>query len=237
LDALKSLILDTDRVENEKQYSELKSNIEERLTQLEDEINDPQKFSQKLEQSKSYVIDVLAPVIFKIIRKGIKLEMQKINQGAKSSVGNVKSKLTNVFRFGRRKHVEIEKAGIVEVFLVNKDSGILISNYSKKANPDAEVIAAMFSAIKSFAETAYQESSDLNSIEYDNHTIQLYEYGTIYYAVVFSGILLPDRVDDIAGKVNHFTLNEFNEYRSRLGEKEIQLEFENRFHDYFKSII
>lgn len=236
LDALKSLILDTDRVENEQQYLELKSKIDDRLIDIESQLNDPQRFAQKLEKSRSYVIDVLAPVIFKIIRKGIKIEMQKMNQGAKNGVLNTKEKLLSVFRLGKKKKAIKLHSEIEEVFLVEKESGILIANYSKEKNANADVIAGMFTAIKTFAETVYQGSKDLNSIEYDDYTIQLFEFGTIYYAIVFSGVLCPEKIDFVTEKVNDFTLEKFNPVRGQLQESTAQNAFEESFVHYFKNI-
>ena len=64
---LRHLILESDRESNAQQNDE----ILKKLDELETELNDPEKFAAVIQQSKAEIIDVLGPVMGKMIKKFI----------------------------------------------------------------------------------------------------------------------------------------------------------------------
>jgi hypothetical protein len=64
---LRNLILESDR-EN---YAKKNEQILAKLDELEKELNDPEKFAAVIQQSKAEIIDVLGPVMGKMIKKFI----------------------------------------------------------------------------------------------------------------------------------------------------------------------
>ena len=61
--------------------------------------------------------------------------------------------------------------------VIEQGSGIVASEYSKTQNIDQDTVAGMLTAIKSFAEDAFQaETQSLEYIEYENYHIHLQNF-------------------------------------------------------------
>jgi len=179
-EVLRSIILEDDR----KHQSESNKQLLEKIDQLERDINDPEKFAQLINQSKDEVINVLGPTMGKLIRRFIKSEIDRINQA-------IQSRSRKIFSFGRGKKTlktnknEFVNSHLVQVFAIGKDSGLIIGHYSTENVLESDLIAGMLTAIKSFIESAFdQEGSELESLEYSNYSIILFELGTFYFAAV-----------------------------------------------------
>ena len=55
----------------------------------------------------------------------------------------------------------------------------------------------MLTAIKSFAENAFgDEDSDLESLEYSNYKVTLFNFNKFYFALVINGIITPEKKSD-----------------------------------------
>ncbi|WP_157454194.1 hypothetical protein [Crocinitomix catalasitica] len=192
---LRRLILEVDREENARKTDEIITKLDE----LEKELNDPDKFANVIQQSKAEVIDVLGPVMGKMIKKFISSEIEKLKEGIER-----KSKAIFSFEFLKRK-IKSKMTGVSEeelllsdsigssllqVFAIEKDTGILIGTYSPKNILEADLVAGMLSAIKSFVESAFgEEDSELESLSYSNYKILLYNFNRYYFACVLEGII------------------------------------------------
>ena len=73
---LRNLILESDR-EN---YAKKNEQILAKLDELEKELNDPEKFAAVIQQSKAEIIDVLGPVMGKMIKKFISSEIARLKE-------------------------------------------------------------------------------------------------------------------------------------------------------------
>ena len=74
--------------------------------------------------------------------------------------------------------------------MIDKNSGLLIGEYSPQNILEPDLVAGMLSAIKSFVESAFgQESSELESLEYSSYKILLYNFNRFYFACVMEGFI------------------------------------------------
>jgi len=65
---------------------------------------------------------------------------------------------------------QLDSPEVHEVYLVQRESGLLLGSYAKEKNTDQDVIAGMLTAIKSFAEDAFNRGKeDLEMIQYENY--------------------------------------------------------------------
>ena len=100
-------------------------------------------------------------------------------------------------------------AKIEQVFLIERDSGILKAVYSKKETIDEELISGMLTAIKSFVEDAFNKGGQsLELIEYELYQIHIQSFVTHYVAVVISGNYLTRSKN----KVQDIIFNFYNKY-------------------------
>ena len=173
---------------------------------------------QQIHDSKDEVIDALYPIIGKLIQKYIQTEFAKISEKVDKQVNNtlspqywinlVKSKMSGT-KNSDLLISEMNKATLEEVYLIQKDSGILQGSYSKNNTLDQDMIAGMLTAIKSFVEDAFsQKTEELSTIEYDSYKILIYNYHTFYIAIVLSGNVRYAQKSELYTFCNEFVIND-----------------------------
>jgi len=103
-------------------------------------------------------------------------------------VRKFKSKFTGVEEESLILH-ELAKTEIIEIFIIEKNSGLLKANFSKSDTIDKEVLSAMLTAIKSFVEQAFNTGEEqLESIEYGLYHIHIQNFKSFYIAVILHGV-------------------------------------------------
>jgi len=157
-----------------------------------------ESLKNEIQNSKAQVVDALYPIIGKMIKKYIQQEFKilsdKINQQLKKRfsmegiVRKFKSKFTGVEEESLILH-ELAKTEIIEIFIIEKNSGLLKANFSKSDTIDKEVLSAMLTAIKSFVEQAFNTGEEqLESIEYGLYHIHIQNFKSFYIAVILHGV-------------------------------------------------
>jgi hypothetical protein len=192
---LRHLILESDR-EN---YAQQHQKILEKLDELEHELNDPEKFAGVIQKSKQEVIDVLGPVMGKMIKRFISGEIERLKQSIENrskaifSFTFLKQRLKNRITGVSDAEAAINdatKSTLHQIFVIDKNSGLLIGEYSPEDILEPDLIAGMLSAIKSFVESAFgEEDSELESLEYSSYKILLYNFNRFYFACVLEGFV------------------------------------------------
>lgn len=191
--------------EKEKLQEKVNPIIQERIQEFENEI--PEKMGpsitaalkKQISESQNDVIDLLYPIIGKLINKFIKIEIQKLSEKIDSQLSNAfsldgwKKRLKGWFTGTKESDIVLRSVAapeLEEMFMIEKQSGILIGQYSRNQTVDADMIAGMLTAIKSFVEDAFKQGNDeLETIEYENYKITLFNFQTFYVALVISGIV------------------------------------------------
>ena len=166
---------------------------------------------RQVAEAKDDVIDALYPVIGKVIRKSVTESMKKfvdsVNQRIEEALRSrlfkkrVQSKLTGI----PERELILKDAlpfKIEQIFLIHKESGLLISHVSSKATDvkiDEELISGMLTAIRDFVAEAFQNEKDqeLDAIEYGSNKILLEMGHHSYLAIVVSGFQPPAFQDDV----------------------------------------
>jgi len=156
---------------------------------------------KQIHDSKEEVIDALYPIIGRMISKAIAEALKGLVNSINDNINNkynlkiwlqrLKAKIFGV-NVGELIIAEQAPFAIREVFLIAKDSGLLISHYSKNISGtnDAHIIAAMLTAIKSFVQDAFakEQTGELYEIEYSDQTIRIEPGLYAYLAVVYKGV-------------------------------------------------
>jgi len=193
---------------------------------------------RQVAEAKDDVIDALYPVIGKVIRKSVAESMKKfvdsVNQRIEEALRSrlfkkrVQSKLTGI----PERELILKDAlpfKIEQIFLIHKESGLLISHVSSEASDvkiDEELISGMLTAIRDFVAEAFQneKDQDLDAIQYGGNKILLEMGYHCYLAIVVSGFPPADFHDDVRklGRRIHNRffqfLRNFNGEMTRSGE-------------------
>lgn len=177
--------------------------------------------AKKLEASQDDLLNVLYPVIGKMIKKFIGNEFQKLKDGIDQQVKTTFSKQglfgkLNIFSRSKKSAEEVladmDKARVDEIFLIQKDSGLLMAHAAIQKDADADIIAGMFTAIKAFVEDAFQKKSEeLEMIEYGTYKIFVQSFHSYYMAAAISGSLSGTEREKLQLKMFDFAEKELKE--------------------------
>lgn len=200
IEALKATLYQEDRLAErvnpivEKRIEQIKSNFDQELGK---QVN--QRIEIKIEASKEQLLNVIYPVLGQMIRKFVTYQFQllkdsidtQLNQvfSSRGLLGQLRSKL-----FGIKSSDivlrDLDKPMIQEVYVIQRDSGLLLGSYSRQQTIDKDMVAGMLTAIKSFVEDAFQrEKEELERIEYGNYIILIQNFFSYYIAVALTGSL------------------------------------------------
>jgi hypothetical protein len=192
-----------------------------------------QSIEEKLEESKEQLLNVIYPVLGQMIKKYVSHQFQLLKEridervqntfSSKGLISQVKSKLFGI-RAGDMVLSDLDIPLIQEVYVIQRDSGLLIGNYSKNNTMDKDMIAGMLTAIKAFVEDAFQqENQELDLIQYGNYKIRIQNFYQYYIAVALSGSLSAKETDDLNEHITEFANEEmdinFQVITSKLNEK------------------
>ncbi len=178
---LRKIILDDDREEN----NERNARLLEKIDVLEKQLNEPEEFVKILYNSKEQVVDMLGPNMGKLIRKFIRSEMERLSESITQ-----KRKAFFSLDFLRKNKKKTANGQLAQVYIIHKDSGLVIGEYGNDDSIEPDLIASMLTAIKSFVETAFGGGdSDLESLEYGDFTILLFNFEQFYFALITEGMI------------------------------------------------
>ena len=226
---LKQLLLEEDRekfnalsqeiILREKMAARVTPIIDEKIEDLREKFpvyfggTITETIKHQIKESQDEVVDALYPIMGKLIKKAIVAEItklsDKINESVKATfsfkefIKKFKRKLSGVSE-GDAALQDAFKPIIEEVFIIEKDSGLLKGNLSTGNIADKDMVSGMLTAIKSFAEDAFsKEGQDLEDIKFETFVISLYNFNTIYIAIAFSGVANAGFKDALYDKVNN----------------------------------
>ena len=237
LEILKELLLtDEKRPENDI-YKKIK-NLEERQQHLSDRVGPilderlltfvkempetlgptiTQTLKSEIKNSQDAVVEALYPIMGKMIKKYVQAEIKKLNDSINERIDNAFS-FKNIFKSkGKERPTaaallkEEYKAYIEQILVVEKGSGLLKASFAKTETMDKDMMAGMLTAIKSFAEDAFERGEmELERIDYQLFTIHLQNFSGYYIAVVLSGIYddeYKNKLDDVLLDFAQFVIN------------------------------
>ena len=152
---------------------------------------------EEIKNSQDAVVEALYPIMGKMIKKYIQNEIKMLSERINSQVQSSfsmktwKRKFKSMFTGIKEEDIilsNLVKPEIEQIFIIEKESGILSGSYSKKETIDKDLISGMLTAIKSFVEDAFSAGNqDLESIEYELYNIHIQNFHFYYIAVVVSG--------------------------------------------------
>lgn len=201
--------------------------IEEQLTEFQDRFPATYHLAveriidRKLADSQEVVLNLMYPVLGKMIRKYVAHQMQEfkdsvdrqMNQGV---VGRVRSRF-----FGKASASDIFmrdafSSRIDGAYLIEQHSGILVASASRQTTIDKELIAGMLTAIKAFVQDAFkQEDVDLELINYGNYQILIQDLHSYYIALAVSGQLSTQEKLQLQELMHAFTEDIFRDDQSK----------------------
>lgn len=141
----------------------------------------------EIKNSKDQVVDALYPILGKMIKKYIAQEIKALSDKINDRL-NWRKRFSSKFKNRTTQNQNLLHPKIQEVFLIEKESGLLKENYSNSETIDKEMISGMLTAIKVFVEDAFsKKGQSLELIEYELYKIHIQSFMQYYIAVVIEG--------------------------------------------------
>lgn len=173
---------------------------------------------RKLKSSQDELLDLIYPVMGKMVRKYVNHQFLTLKEG-------IDEKLNNAFSLKGWKDRfkasilgvnesdillrDLDQTSIEEVYIIERDSGILLAHYSKNETIDRDLIAGMLTAIKSFVEDAFsKERQDLEMIDYGTYKIFIQSFHLYYICIVLDGTVSTAQKDILSEKILDFAAKE-----------------------------
>ena len=168
----------------------------------------------QIELEKDAMVDALYPVIGNTISKYMVEVVKEINSKVENTLSPEGFKRKIQARIKGVSEAELilqESIGcyIQAVFLIDKDSGIIIEKAQKQGEQElnSDMVAGMLTAIRSFANDCIVSNSELDTINYGNWQIHLEVAGYCYLAVVLKGDPHKNFLDKIRRIFGEIVLN------------------------------
>ena len=234
---LKELLLTNEKEPEKDVYQKIK-NLEERQQHLSDRVNPildkrldtfvkempstlgptiTEVLKEEIKRSQESVIEALYPIMGKMIKRYVQSEIKKLSDSINEKIDKAFS-FKNFFKGNKQKRPtaavllkEEYKAYIEQILVIEKGSGLLKASFAKTDTMDKDMMAGMLTAIKSFAEDAFERGEmELERIDYQLFTIHLQNFSDYYIAVVVSGIyddVFKDKLEDVLFDFAQFVIN------------------------------
>lgn len=189
-DELRSILLSKDKEEFYQINDNLRTELISEIDSLKNQLDDPDLFADKISGARTQIIDILGPVMGRMIKKYLQVEIEKLNQKLQSGTNKLTSAAywKSVFTGKHYTGKVFDKPEILEILIISTDSGLLTAKYSLEKITDADIVAGMFTAIKSFMETVLDsKESEVGLIDYGEFKILVQNFGSFYFAFIFKG--------------------------------------------------
>jgi len=172
--------------------------------------------SVQIKNSQDQVVEALFPIIGKMVKRYIQQEIKmlsdNINEKVQStfSIKTIKRKLKSIFTGVSEKEIilsELSNPEIQQLFIIEKGSGLILTEYVKNETMDKDMLAGMLTAIKCFIEDAIKnKDNQLELIDYEMNQIFLKNFKSYYFAFVLSGKMNDAYKSKLENKIYDFSV-------------------------------
>ncbi len=149
----------------------------------------------RIKESQDSILDVMYPMVGKMVQKYVNQQFQLIRDRLDNQVerSSILSRLFNRAKGIKESDVqlsELHDISIEEIYVIQKNSGLLIGSASRNETVDPDSVAGMLTAIKLFVEDAFRQGEqNLEVIQYETYEIFLQTFHTYSIAVAMNGAL------------------------------------------------
>lgn len=176
---------------------------------------------EQMKSAQDDILNVMYPVMGTMVRKYITHQFQLLKDRIDNTVRSTFS-LKTVARKMRATFLGINESDLLltyadgpiieELYVIQRNSGLLLGSASLNNTIDRDVIAGMLTAIKSFVEDAFQrEKEDLEMIHYGSYKIFIQNFHSYYFAVAMSGSLSASEKDTLSASLLKFASEELTQ--------------------------
>lgn len=192
---------------------------------------------RKLKASQDELLDVMYPILGKMIRKYIAQQLQSLKENIEkqlhqSFIGRLKARFFGVSDSELIMHQAIASR-VEEAYVIQQYSGLLLGSASNQETIDKDLIGGMLTAIKSFVQDAYQQSDiGLEMIDYGSYQILIQDLYTYYIALAINGSVTAQERENLSQLMLTFADKELNR-KIAPDDPGFHLHVKQKLHQYF----
>ncbi len=174
--------------------------IDERIEDLRNQFDQlfGDKVQQQIKNSEEELIVALTPVMGKLIQKWIAYEFNEFNSSINEYIKNSTS-IPEIIYWKLRSFIlprgtagkilmeAIDTAKIIDIFIIQKETGFMMAKYSDKETMNQNQIAGMMTALINFGQDALKVGvrEKIEQIKYELYTVNIYNDFNYYAAILF----------------------------------------------------
>jgi|AntRauTorckE5430_2_1112549.scaffolds.fasta_scaffold01463_4 hypothetical protein len=197
----------------------------------------------KLKQSKEQLLDVIYPVLGQMITKFIRLQFQALKNRIDSQLKYAFS-TKGLVRLFKARLMGIDSSEMIlqdsdrptihQIFIVTQHSGLLAGEYAPTASIDQDMIVGMLTAIKAFAKDALAQNDNLDTINYDNYSIEIQNFHQYYVAIIMGGSLSVEENEHLSNEINDFATKALGNIDFEVIDTNVTEKISSRLKDKFQ---
>lgn len=221
--------------------------IEEHLSFMKE--NFPAEFRQnvekivdiKLKDSQEEILNLIYPKLGLMIQKYIGHQFQQLKESIDAQIEATLNRgplgwiRRRVFGISISEEIlsGVDSPIVEQMFVIQRNSGLLLGSAAKTQKTDEDLIAGMLTAIKSFAEDAFERgAADLEVIQYDRYQIFLQNFPQYYFAVILGGSMSAAQREKLTNALLLFAEKEMT-FIIREINTDTNITIKEKLNDYF----
>ncbi len=177
---------------------------------------------ERLQNSQEQIVEVIYPVLGSMVRKYIEHQFQLLKEDIEARLAALQAKMS-FWKWLRAKFAGVSEAEMLlaasnvpqveEIYLVERNTGLLIGHAARKANLDPESVGGMLTALKAFVEDAFQKGGqNLDYVGYDHYKILIENYRNCFLATLVQGSVSARERDKLSKAMQAFVVQEFGRF-------------------------
>jgi hypothetical protein len=224
LDELSELkaILDSPARLDEKMKPVIETRIETHLEVLKKQF--PKEFSgvvnrmieQKIQSSQTEIMNMLSPIIGQMVANYVRYQFQILKDNIADQLQLVASR--GIWWHLRNRVLGLSDADLVlsashksvleEIFIIERDSGLLMASAALHPTMDRDVVAGMLTAIKAFVEDAFgRKMEELEMVQYGTYCIIIQNFHSYYVAIALKGTVSTKEKEALREAIRTFVMD------------------------------
>ena len=186
----------------------------------------------KLEASQEEILNVIYPVMGKMIKKYVNHQIQLLKDAIDERIRDTFSRRGVFWRLKNavlgikpsdQVFHDLRDYRLEELYVIQRHSGLLFGTASRGTTIDQDLVAGMLTAIKSFVEDAFKrEREDLEMIQYGTYKILLQNFYSYYIAVAISGTMTNAERETLGDRLLNFAENQLHDLPAETDEETVQ---------------
>jgi hypothetical protein len=171
---------------------------------------------QKIQASQTELMNMLSPIIGQMVANYVRHQFQILKDNIAEQIQLVASR--GLWWHFRNRILGLNDADLVlsasnksvleEIFIIERDSGLLMASAALHPMIDRDVVAGMLTAIKAFVEDAFgRKMEELELVQYGTYCIVIQNFHSYYVAIAVKGTVSTRETEAFREAIRIFVMN------------------------------